>query len=307
MGRVHDKAPPRKKEDKPTQAEAQRKFQGPKTGPHGEHVFVPKEGGGWACTKCAKFSTTHLGWKRLVRRPCQAKEKTNRLRWKRSYHRRKWSQRAANKLRRGDLTANHVPLSVIEDGQAKWLCTSCGKLAKRPTDLGSGCSGTPFFGATRYWRKNKSRLADHAAGRALTAGRNKPRTGTPNQPEEPGRILRCLAQAQAVQVAPQPSAGVHPQEEERLAPRPQQAPQSSVPAPGRTRPTASQELARLFGTPRSAIYTPSQEDFPALPGIREASHSSSKAPGQGQQLGPQRPRSRSPRTAAWQGHSHRRR
>eukprot|EP00972_Heterocapsa_arctica_P041043 6049843-Heterocapsa_arctica.AAC.1 len=65
MERVHDKAPPRKKEEKSTQAEAQRKFQGPKTGPHGEHDFAPKEGGGWVCTKCAKFSTTHLGWKRI--------------------------------------------------------------------------------------------------------------------------------------------------------------------------------------------------------------------------------------------------
>eukprot|EP00972_Heterocapsa_arctica_P014890 2192732-Heterocapsa_arctica.AAC.3 len=45
MERVHDKAPPRKKEDKATQDEAQRKFQGPKTGPHGEHDFVTKEGG----------------------------------------------------------------------------------------------------------------------------------------------------------------------------------------------------------------------------------------------------------------------
>eukprot|EP00972_Heterocapsa_arctica_P097298 14354779-Heterocapsa_arctica.AAC.1 len=76
--RVHDKVPPRKKEDKVSQEEAQRKFQGPKTGPHGEHNFISKEGGGWLCTKCAKFSTTHLGWKRLVRRPCQAKKKTNR-------------------------------------------------------------------------------------------------------------------------------------------------------------------------------------------------------------------------------------
>eukprot|EP00972_Heterocapsa_arctica_P066859 9865750-Heterocapsa_arctica.AAC.1 len=37
MEHVHDKAPPRKKEEKLTQEEAQRKFQGPKMGPHGEH------------------------------------------------------------------------------------------------------------------------------------------------------------------------------------------------------------------------------------------------------------------------------
>eukprot|EP00972_Heterocapsa_arctica_P013010 1911321-Heterocapsa_arctica.AAC.1 len=65
MEHVHDKAPARKKEDKQAQKEAQRKFQGPKTGPHGEHQFVDKEGGGWQCTTCGKFSTTHLGWKRL--------------------------------------------------------------------------------------------------------------------------------------------------------------------------------------------------------------------------------------------------
>eukprot|EP00972_Heterocapsa_arctica_P053775 7920808-Heterocapsa_arctica.AAC.1 len=83
MGEVHDKAPVRKKEEKQVQEEAQRKFQGPKTGPHGEHIFVDKEGGGWQCTKCCKFSTTRLGWKRLVRRPCLAKKKTSRVKWKR--------------------------------------------------------------------------------------------------------------------------------------------------------------------------------------------------------------------------------
>ncbi len=238
-----------------------------------------------------------------MRRPCQAKKKTNRVSWKRSYHRRKWAKRAANKIRNGDLSANHVPLSVIEDGQAKWLCTTCGKLAKRPKDLGSGCSGTPGFGVSRYWRKNQSRLADHAAGRALTAGRNKPRTGALNQPEDPGLILRCLARGQAAQAASQHEGREAMQEEGRPEPRPQQVPQIAEPAPGRARITVNQELARLFGTPPSTSYIPSQEDFPALPGIREASHSSSKAPGQGQQLGPQRPRSRSPRTAAWQGHS----
>eukprot|EP00972_Heterocapsa_arctica_P017730 2620816-Heterocapsa_arctica.AAC.1 len=65
MEHVHDKAPPRKKEEKLSQEEAQRKFQGPKTGRHGEHEFIIKEGGGWQCIKCTKFSTTHLGWKRL--------------------------------------------------------------------------------------------------------------------------------------------------------------------------------------------------------------------------------------------------
>eukprot|EP00972_Heterocapsa_arctica_P010740 1574748-Heterocapsa_arctica.AAC.1 len=70
MEHVHDKAPPRKKEDKPTQEADRKKFQGPKTGPHGEHVFAAKEGGGWHCIQCKKFTTTEQGWKTLVRRPC---------------------------------------------------------------------------------------------------------------------------------------------------------------------------------------------------------------------------------------------
>eukprot|EP00972_Heterocapsa_arctica_P098477 14531741-Heterocapsa_arctica.AAC.1 len=45
MEHVHEKAPARKKEEKQDQEEAQTKFQGPKTGPHGEHIFVDKEGG----------------------------------------------------------------------------------------------------------------------------------------------------------------------------------------------------------------------------------------------------------------------
>ena len=98
MEHVHDKAPPRKKEDKATQAVERKKFQGPKTGPHGEHDFEAKEEGGWQCTKCKKFTTSHEGWKRLVRRPCQAKKKTCRARWQRVFHRRKWLQRAANKI-----------------------------------------------------------------------------------------------------------------------------------------------------------------------------------------------------------------
>eukprot|EP00972_Heterocapsa_arctica_P099864 14731162-Heterocapsa_arctica.AAC.1 len=65
MENVHDKAPVRKKEEKQAQEDSQWKSQGPKTGPHGEHHFVDKEGGGWQCTTCGKFSTTYLGWKRL--------------------------------------------------------------------------------------------------------------------------------------------------------------------------------------------------------------------------------------------------
>eukprot|EP00972_Heterocapsa_arctica_P051431 7565482-Heterocapsa_arctica.AAC.1 len=44
MEHVHDKAPARNKEEKQAQEEAQRKFQGQKTGPHGEHIFADKEG-----------------------------------------------------------------------------------------------------------------------------------------------------------------------------------------------------------------------------------------------------------------------
>eukprot|EP00972_Heterocapsa_arctica_P040095 5906639-Heterocapsa_arctica.AAC.1 len=66
MSHVHDKAPVRKKEDKQAQKEVQRKYQGPKTGPHGVHDVIDKEGGGWQCTKCHKFFTTYSGWKRLI-------------------------------------------------------------------------------------------------------------------------------------------------------------------------------------------------------------------------------------------------
>eukprot|EP00972_Heterocapsa_arctica_P078912 11637019-Heterocapsa_arctica.AAC.1 len=39
MKNVQEKTPVRKKEDKLRQAEVQRKYHGPKTGPHGEHNF----------------------------------------------------------------------------------------------------------------------------------------------------------------------------------------------------------------------------------------------------------------------------
>eukprot|EP00972_Heterocapsa_arctica_P047912 7067512-Heterocapsa_arctica.AAC.1 len=45
MSHVHDKAPVRKKEEKQAQTVVQRKFQGPKTGTHGEHELSDKEGG----------------------------------------------------------------------------------------------------------------------------------------------------------------------------------------------------------------------------------------------------------------------
>ena len=145
MEHVHDKAPPRKKEEKPSQEATRKKFQGPKTGPHGDHNFIDNGAAGWTCTICNKSTTTHPGWKRLVRRPCQAKKKTCRRKWQRVYHRRKWMQRAATKVTKGDTSANHTPVGVLEDGVSKWICTTCGKLAKKPTDLGPACTGAPVF------------------------------------------------------------------------------------------------------------------------------------------------------------------
>eukprot|EP00972_Heterocapsa_arctica_P009540 1406297-Heterocapsa_arctica.AAC.1 len=58
MSHVHDKAPVRKKEDKQAQKEVQRKYQGPKTGPHGEHDFIDKEGGGCAKPKSKPVETS---------------------------------------------------------------------------------------------------------------------------------------------------------------------------------------------------------------------------------------------------------
>eukprot|EP00972_Heterocapsa_arctica_P008111 1185834-Heterocapsa_arctica.AAC.1 len=43
MKNVQEKTPVRKKEEKQRQAEVQRKYHGPKTGPHGEHNFVERK------------------------------------------------------------------------------------------------------------------------------------------------------------------------------------------------------------------------------------------------------------------------
>eukprot|EP00972_Heterocapsa_arctica_P096434 14226629-Heterocapsa_arctica.AAC.1 len=45
MKNVQEKTPVRKKEERQRQEEVQRKYHEPKTGPHGEHNFVDKEGG----------------------------------------------------------------------------------------------------------------------------------------------------------------------------------------------------------------------------------------------------------------------
>eukprot|EP00972_Heterocapsa_arctica_P087208 12859055-Heterocapsa_arctica.AAC.1 len=47
MKNVHEKTPARKKEDKQKRQEVEKKFHGPKTGPHGEHNCVEREEGGW--------------------------------------------------------------------------------------------------------------------------------------------------------------------------------------------------------------------------------------------------------------------
>eukprot|EP00972_Heterocapsa_arctica_P111813 16428238-Heterocapsa_arctica.AAC.1 len=60
-------------------------------------------------------------------------------------------------------------------------------MAKRPKDFGTSCTGAPVHGSTRYWRRNQERLTDQKEGRLLTAGRNKPRTGSAAPPVEPMR------------------------------------------------------------------------------------------------------------------------
>eukprot|EP00972_Heterocapsa_arctica_P051294 7544224-Heterocapsa_arctica.AAC.1 len=127
-----------------------------------------------------------------------------------------WTQRTAIKITRGDHSANHKPVRVVEDDKPKWLCTICGKLAKRPADLGITCTGCPGHGTCRYWRQAQERLSDHREGRPLTAGRNKPRSGVIDQPVEPGQIIRLLlengGEARPAQGPPnQRSASTNPQ------------------------------------------------------------------------------------------------
>eukprot|EP00972_Heterocapsa_arctica_P109795 16165244-Heterocapsa_arctica.AAC.1 len=97
MKSVHEKAPVREKEDRQERPWAEKKFHGPKTGVHGEHCFADRNEGGWKCTNCARFTTSHMGWKRLVRAKCTVRRKTDRAKWKANFHRRKWLQRAARK------------------------------------------------------------------------------------------------------------------------------------------------------------------------------------------------------------------
>eukprot|EP00972_Heterocapsa_arctica_P084099 12390122-Heterocapsa_arctica.AAC.1 len=93
MKGVRDKAPARKKEDKQENAEnCQKCFHGPKTGVHGAHTLVAREDGGWKCETCNKYTTMHMGWRRLVRSPCTTRAKASRAKWKTSFHRRSWGR-----------------------------------------------------------------------------------------------------------------------------------------------------------------------------------------------------------------------
>eukprot|EP00972_Heterocapsa_arctica_P025317 3730096-Heterocapsa_arctica.AAC.1 len=82
MKSIQEKAPVIKKENRQDLREAEKKFHGPKTGVHGEHCVTERGEGGWKCTRCERFTTTHMGWKRLVRTKCLATRKTNRTKWR---------------------------------------------------------------------------------------------------------------------------------------------------------------------------------------------------------------------------------
>eukprot|EP00972_Heterocapsa_arctica_P011980 1756173-Heterocapsa_arctica.AAC.1 len=79
MKGVHDKAPVREKEDRhKTNEGRQRWLHGPKTGIHGPHNLVDREAGGLTSGRCHNYTTTHIGWRRLVRSPCLVKAKASR-------------------------------------------------------------------------------------------------------------------------------------------------------------------------------------------------------------------------------------
>eukprot|EP00972_Heterocapsa_arctica_P094210 13894088-Heterocapsa_arctica.AAC.1 len=314
MSNVHDKAPVRKKEEKLRQEEVQRKYQGPKTGPHGEHTFVDKEGGRWKCMTCGKFSTTYLGWKRLVRSPCRVKKMTNRAKWKTVFHRRKWLQRAERKIGRGDLTENHSPIRVLERDGYKWLCVKCGAFAKRHADLGGACFGPPTQGSCRFWRMQQKRLTRFQLDLPITSGRNESRSGPPAAPAETGQILRLFREGAAPinghQQAEEPpgsatrkgknhreAAKTQPRAGKRkLVPQPIQGEYEGTPL------TGSQELRRLFA-PKAAVQPPETlEEFPELAHAEPASGSgASNAVPQGRKYLEPRTRSRTPARSAWDG------
>ena len=138
-----------------------------------------------------------------VRSPCRIKRKTNRAKWKAAFHKRKWIQRAARKIAKGDHSDNHTPKIMLEQGKQKWLCTTCGAYAARPTDLGGACPGPPAPGSCRYWRSPRQRLTKYELETPITSGRNANRPGTTAAPAEPGLILRLFREAQ------RPRPGLH--------------------------------------------------------------------------------------------------
>eukprot|EP00972_Heterocapsa_arctica_P046224 6819141-Heterocapsa_arctica.AAC.1 len=77
--------------------EAVNQFHGPKTGVRGARNFEHRDEGGWECSRCSKFTTTRLAWRRPVRGHCVVRAKASRVNWKKSSHRRKWLSRVAKK------------------------------------------------------------------------------------------------------------------------------------------------------------------------------------------------------------------
>eukprot|EP00972_Heterocapsa_arctica_P084819 12494094-Heterocapsa_arctica.AAC.1 len=70
MKEVQDKAPVNQKEYKQDGTEeGRKKFYGPKIGTRRAHECAHRAEGGWQCKTCSKYSTTHMGWRRLVRAP----------------------------------------------------------------------------------------------------------------------------------------------------------------------------------------------------------------------------------------------
>eukprot|EP00972_Heterocapsa_arctica_P045531 6722123-Heterocapsa_arctica.AAC.1 len=65
MKSIQEKAPARKKADRQERQEAEKNSHGPETGVHGERCFAERGEGGWKCIRCERFTTTHMGWKRL--------------------------------------------------------------------------------------------------------------------------------------------------------------------------------------------------------------------------------------------------
>eukprot|EP00972_Heterocapsa_arctica_P018433 2722507-Heterocapsa_arctica.AAC.1 len=192
MKSVHDKAPVRKKEEKEENNNPRDKFFGPKTGQHGEHTLEDREEGGWKCTKCKRFATSHLGWRRLVRTKCVVRKKTDRTKWKAVFHRRRWLHRAARKEAAGLLTASHTPVRLEKQGRASWFCTTCGKCATRAVDLGRDCSGAPMKGNSRYWRMQQTALARYAQGQQVLTSRNACRVIQEEGPVNNARNVRRL-------------------------------------------------------------------------------------------------------------------